>query len=1099
MIPRSNTQGADMVYDGYQSYDYKDNMRRNRDAFDAWNEFTGLVGVKKEDGTIDEDKLNNMDLDEEQFKELLKFMKKCMSTYLSFRDPDNLDLAKKCITLFNKHRANYSDDVITSGTGNPMENINNFCTWISKAQDDPDTIEYDKYIDMWESWQFRQWGNCLTSLYSKSAFVNLMDRYCKGLGLFADKDHIPSYFEKMVYMCAMSNDGELQYWVDKCQKHGLQMTCLPDNARDVMVLAKKREESQKDKILSLYKKLNLVAKDIDESALLDMWNQGKLDEIPADKIDEFGAEMFLSLYYLENNNIPPLILAKAHKYCKAHKNWQDELPCCNGVIDEHIEKLVSGQYNIDSNNIASVYSANMEMLNERLSDSNCSEERKKKIKEIQSKLNNLMNGYEKKYGFVKWKKSGKYVPVIKPVNKIVKNFNDVSAKLDKVDVEKLSNTTTLLNQGASDAKAEIIEIAKNQAAQKLCIQNNYNEKAIEDALNNSIKDVVFKIQASQVVNPKAYTFSSPSYKTDLLDDVKNNQTFLHPADVEQAKDLFAADADAFVKRVYEKMPDTNNIGELVDGVYKPFVNTNGSGQSDPKNANKPDKWSVRKELLKRALASVAGAFLASTVISFVATTAAPLVSTPVLLSVTAVLAGSLLKIRKWKKDRAALGKPTNLKYAFSDKAFLKSLGVSAVTIAAMCCGSAGFVAAAKCLGFGAIAWGGYKNTMDIYAKATSMGLGKKEAFFWAVGHAIAVAGAGFAGRITGNGFAADNTDGVTENATADDKNDAKTDVAETKQTETPKTVESKQTEPVKTATPKTEIKQVESSDLNNLQKQKIGLEKQLADCTKIVETKVYTDDADNHAKSIVEKWYADRPDILDQRVKMVQDANARYGTSINPYRAILLHADAGGKTYDNIQLASGGFSRGNHTIFGPGWIESQDDVDVSDVADVKNMFAGNAVSEDSIRAADKLDAYVSPKNHISCVAGSGDCGKGTYRHFDSNPEPFTIKSNTVVDKQCTTDIQSKIAKLDEQIVNMKQVELNVAADTAESTGCSITTISDDTSNSTPLTDSNKRCFGMFDVAGIFGQTKQMLKKQYEKMKWRQNMFQWFGDTYYKNR
>ena len=86
---------------------------------------------------------------------------------------------------------------------------------------------------------------------------------------------------------------------------------------------------------------------------------------------------------------------------------------------------------------------------------------------------------------------------------------------------------------------------------------------------------------------------------------------------------------------------------------------------------------------------------------------------------------------------------------------------------------------------------------------------------------------------------------------------------------------------------------------------------------------VYTQDALDNAERIAKMWYADNPGELQHRVDMVNQYNAQNGTNIDPYRAIMLSADAGGQTFDNMALhVDGGghtHSGGSHTVLTEQW------------------------------------------------------------------------------------------------------------------------------------------------------------------------------------
>ena len=56
-------------------------------------------------------------------------------------------------------------------------------------------------------------------------------------------------------------------------------------------------------------------------------------------------------------------------------------------------------------------------------------------------------------------------------------------------------------------------------------------------------------------------------------------------------------------------------------------------------------------------------------------------------------------------------------------------------------------------------------------------------------------------------------------------------------------------------------------------------------------------------------WYRDNPDILQQRVDMINAYNAEHGTNIDPYRAIMINGDAAIAAKD-----AGFIPQGNKTL-----------------------------------------------------------------------------------------------------------------------------------------------------------------------------------------
>ena len=365
----------------------------------------------------------------------------------------------------------------------------------------------------------------------------------------------------------------------------------------------------------------------------------------------------------------------------------------------------------------------------------------------------------------------------------------------------------------------------------------------------------------------------------------------------------------------------------------------------------------------------------SAAITVVATAAAATagISVAVAVATIGVITGisiGALQIHKWRKRQQEAGKPATLSELLKDKNMLTTLGTTAIASIAMIFGAAGITQAASLLGFGALALGGTKNTIQMYKSAKASGFSNAESLSWAIANAAAVVIGGISGRTVANaGINAFNQ-----------KNPENT-IFQTK--------EIKQ-ETITTQETKTET--------------------------------VYTSEALNNAERIAKMWYQDNPELLQQRVDMIKDFNASNGTNIDPYRAIVLNADAGAHVPNNMALhVDGGgveYTNGYHTVLTRQWA-IDNGFSMNDISNLKNLFTSNGINPEGIQAAMKIDPHVSAINEVGAVS-IGDTphydgvlpqntvdANGTPVHnvYADGKSPFTTKTTTVFNDE-TIDIET---------------------------------------------------------------------------------------------
>ncbi len=147
-----------------------------------------------------------------------------------------------------------------------------------------------------------------------------------------------------------------------------------------------------------------------------------------------------------------------------------------------------------------------------------------------------------------------------------------------------------------------------------------------------------------------------------------------------------------------------------------------------------------------------------------------------------------------------------------------------------------------------------------------------------------------------------------------------------------------------------------------------------------VEAPVYVDGVEANAERILNMWYAENPELLEQRVAAIEAYNQENGTNISPERLLLVASDAGLSAPD-----------GKHTLFGPAWQEahgiSGDSVDA--LANLFNKDGSLNMDAQTVEAFNEMDQLVGAKNQVGNVAGESSY---TYSKGDSiyaNGAPVT--------------------------------------------------------------------------------------------------------------
>ncbi len=687
-------------------------------------------------------------------------------------------------------------------------------------------------------------------------------------------------------------------------------------------------------------------------------------ELDAAKQQEFSERLTDRL--IENeawfNLLPPSVLARAYTGTKqrlenAGDADKEKLEKRLNIVQNRIDVLTDefankvGYYFADQTNVADVYDGYTEMFNVRKAD--VDDARKSVIEQNQNLLEESIKSYDDLWGLDKVDSErvdeldSRLETLTKVLNK--KDISDdtisVAGKYKFLDedgkpipqfVDKKGNSIVNYSDGCildQDGRlARVIDLARHDVVKKHVAK--LDEKIDASALGQELEDELLfklfeidtadKVAQGALENPDQFT--NPEHLNNFIADLKNNGGSISENGYQAAMDAQVNQTMGFAGRLKSKLQgNASKATGFFKKLFKPIEKIDKRAKTRFENSDKSTDRQKRIQFFVRMITGFANAFLTSAAITTIAVAAASLTGMGLATSIAVVgivtsVGVSAYQIHKWRKAQQAEGKPNDFKELLKDKRMMASLGTSALAAIAMCFGVAGLREASMALGYGALAVGGANNTISTYHDAKQQGLSTTEALMWAFGNAVAVVAGGIAGRTVAN------------NA----------------------------------------INAFNAKNPENTLFQNKEVIQQEQNVTREETQVVYKDGVTEHAREIAESWYRNNPTELQNRVDMINQYNAEHGTNIDPYRAIVLNADAGGQTFDNnaLHVDGGGvkYSGGQHTVMTQAWADANG-VSMQEVDALRNLFQGGSLNEAGMNAALKLDGFVSANNEIGFVDG----------------------------------------------------------------------------------------------------------------------------------
>ena len=477
---------------------------------------------------------------------------------------------------------------------------------------------------------------------------------------------------------------------------------------------------------------------------------------------------------------------------------------------------------------------------------------------------------------------------------------------------------------------------QNYIAQNLTTDKKPNKQEIQDGISEILPNTLYAFHVAdktlQGIEEKKDQFTNKQYLADFLANLRNVEKPMQISHQGYERGIEAAvnDTGALADRIAQKVGRDKVITmQVIDGVNK------YDKRAKDRTEIKVDKKQIRKEMLTRTLKSGLSAFLVSGAITTVATATASDASltaaTMGLNKVAGAALGTTLAVgmlirnyRHWRKFRKQTGQKAGLLQFVNEPRNMASVATTLMGAAALGFAATGNPGVAAALGYGSLAIGAGTGIITNYLDSKRAGLSTAESAGWAVAQTATTIVAGFGGRFAANGLI-----NLFNQAHPD----------------------------------------------NNIFQHKEKVDEEIKQHVERETITVYKDGYVEGAQRILNSWYNDNPDLLQQRVDAINAYNAEHGTDINPYRYLLAAHDAGALTADNNLLhVQGGpdvHSMANHKVLGAEWSQatgiSQDSV---------NALAGSVngdgvnITPESIKAFNQIDNHINDINQVGHVASN---------------------------------------------------------------------------------------------------------------------------------
>ena len=513
------------------------------------------------------------------------------------------------------------------------------------------------------------------------------------------------------------------------------------------------------------------------------------------------------------------------------------------------------------------------------------------------------------------------------VLKLISNFKflDENGQEEPQFVDEDNKPLSGWKKGAKIAKGSklenVVRIAKQNVLMRgLGSKEEITKDALTTELNGAIPEVLYAAHvASQVekgILEDPNQFTDKKYLQKFVSDLGNVEKPMSVSNTayNAAVDNCINSVGGFAHRLASKIGKDKPV---VMKLFEPLKDLDK--RAADRTSAQDNKRAWRIEQLKTMAKNGASAFLVSGAISTIGTMGGNKLIGMGLASTLAV-GMTIYQIHKWRKQRKAEGKQAGFKEFFTDRRMLLTVGTTALGAAAVGFAATGNPELSAVCGVGALALGSINTVANTMGSADKNGISNLEAMLWSVGHVGVNVGSALAGRATAN-------------AAIDAYNAA-------------------------------------HPENNIFQHKEIIGQKSSYDITY-----EYKDGVVDNAQTILDNWYNEDPNLLQQRIEAIEAYNAEHGTNINPQRYLLAAHDSGALSADNnllhVQGGADVHTNGNHTVLTERW---SNETGVSQ--DLVKALAGSVngpeinITPESLEAFNQIDRFISPQNHVGHVPGA---------------------------------------------------------------------------------------------------------------------------------
>ncbi|MBO7644981.1 MAG: hypothetical protein J6S57_01590 [Alphaproteobacteria bacterium] len=694
------------------------------------------------------------------------------------------------------------------------------------------------------------------------------------------------------------------------------------------------------------------------------------------------AEIFVRRHKDNLSVVPPIILARAHESLKTKvdsgvrgstenllydvlvqmDNWSNQFASYENINNFVPSSKVQKLYNfVDMTNIASVYDGYREVFKQRLTwfPKNATGLLPNELRSNVKNIDRVMAEYDCEWGLDSFDSDEEdvaqryeYLKIYAPFWTLSSDAKNQIAKYQFLDKEK-----NVCPQ--SERLEKIIELVRYEIVLKNIAKTNkrIDAEKLESDFNNAVL-----LKLSSMAKDGGNIIEDRAYNRANLDFV--NQT---------------ADFVGRLNSKFEKIGEQINT-DLLPNLFDPLKEIDNRANArfhDPDSGEYNAKVDFFKRIFKTFVSSTLTSAAITGIALGVATVAGISVSASIaVVGVTTGIALAYFQIKKWQKNQIALHKGCGIQDLIKDGRMLTALGPTGIAAIGMIFGAFGLTAVMAVMGYGALGIGVGATSVTIFKDAKAKGLSNVLAAAFAIGNVLA----GVVGAVAGRGLVKSiaNVNSGSANTNSDANQQTVNDNQTTDNTQPVK-------EDVVKKTPETTLESTEPVEQTYHEETRLS----------------YTQSGLDNAKRIAHILYQDDVGQLQKHVDMVEQYNAAHGTNIDPYRAAMLRADAGGHVPSNYEIVidnDGGtrFTNGNIKVFGAGWLKSHPEFTVDDIKAIEKVFDADVASEAGMKAIEKLElsGIVSEKNHVGTVSFPTETVNGINTY--SNGASAIIKETVMV-------------------------------------------------------------------------------------------------------